>query len=1013
MKLPVSLSFSVKISVAVCISFIAALGVVSLVKVQDLQTQYSFRDFFPRDHALLQNDEEIVNKYQLEESSSFLVSLTLPSRNQTWLIPQRVETLKKATSALEQLPGVAKVLSLTNLEMALQTKNAIEIGPIFDNLPAKQWKPWVQGQTLLKSQLISEDLRSVVILVEPAIHGTTELQSLSTDINAALNRTLPKKMNVAINIGGAPAVQAQMSSQLGAELQKFLIVSLFLFCGLMFFFYKRGSPLVLALVGLTLTNLSCLAGLALANVSFSVLLSTLPIIVSTTFISLILHTLHPWGEMLAKHQPASWLERQILTLRLLKEMFLANLLGSITTAIGFLTLSWTVIPAIQNYAWTVGATVLWTWLFGQFVLYVALPWTNPDARRWNQARATWILPLMKLSIPIVSLVIAISVVSGATITRLNFSSRLFDDLPAKDPVRVATENIDARFGGTLPLHLTIRSPKEGVWNDPQNLKKLEQLSVRLRELPAVGSVLSVADFIPAAGRTNTTAISEQYFLYSMAAQNPLKNYISPDSKEIRMALRMRDLPSNSLASTRYQMMLITQQTFPTYKIQEAGPALITHALNQSLAKELVYGFWHSLAIIGILLALVFRSVRWALVACLPNFIPPAILMGALAVTQTPVKPGIALVFSIALGLAFNNTVYLLSRLRHIQKTTGMNKLPLRRALLLEGNPCLSESFVLFVGFLAFLLSQFELNQSFGVFMLVSIFAGFIGDLVFLPALLREFPHWLHDQKGLTLPAKVRAPLLSKSLWVLVFLAASLAPHSLQAAPDKGKEARRLLQKARQNLESKSDQATVVLKIIEKNGETKIREMDLKSLKTSKGGKALVRIQSPADVKGTALLAELEGTSQKQWIYLPSTKQIRRITGAAGQGGLLGSELSTQDLSPVSIQSAQARLLDRQKGSARLHIRLKSSGPTSYSHVIITLSEPAALPLKADYFRGAVLAKTVEFSNYTNSNGISRAQLIKVFNPVNKRRTDVELKNIKVNSGLKESDFTVDALKDDF
>lgn len=1009
MKLPLI----VKISVAICLALIASLGVMSVVKVQDLQTQYSFRDFFPREHSLLEIDQEITSKYQLEESSSFLVSLTLPSRNQTWLIPSRVEALRKVTDALAQVPGVAKVTSLTNLEMALQNKKDIEIGPIFESLPPKQWKPWVREQTLLKSQLISEDLRSAMILVEPSVSGTHELQELSTELGAVLSRTLPKKLDTIVEIGGTPAVKAQMSAQLGLELQKFLVVSLILFCALMFFFYKRGSPLVLTLVGLTLTNLTCLGGLATAGISFSVLLSTLPIIVSTSFISLILHVLHPWGEMLAKEQPHNWLERQVLSLRLLKEMFLANLLGSITTAIGFLTLSWTIIPAIQKYAWTVGATVLWTWALGQLILYVALPWINPEARRWNQARATWILPLMKLSIPIISLVIAISIVSGATITKLNFSSRLFDDLPSRDPVRTATENIDTKFGGTLPLNFTIAGPDENVWKDPANLKKLEDLSVRFRELPAVGSVLSVVDFIPAPMRAQAGTISEQYFLYSMAAKNPLVNFVSADGREIRLSLRMRDLPSNKIANSRRQMMQLAERTFPGYQLKESGPAIISHSLNQSLAKELVYGFWHSLAIIGVLLALVFRSVRWAVVACLPNFIPPAILMGALAVSQTPVKPGIALVFSIALGLAFNNTVYLLSRLRHIQKTTGMKKLPLRRALLLEGNPCLSESFVLFVGFLAFLLSQFELNQTFGVFMLVSIFAGFVGDLIFLPALLREFPHWLHDQRGLELPTKVRHPFTSKMMWVLAFSAAMLTPHSLQAAADPAKEAQVLLQKARKNLESKSDQATVILKIIEKSGDAKVREMELKSMQTTKGGKALIRIQSPADVKGTALLAELEGTEQKQWIYLPSSKQVRRISGSAGQGGILGSELNTQDLNPVAIKSAQARLLDRTKGSARLQIDTKASGTGGYTHLILTLSEPQGLPLKAEYFKGKTLAKTVDFLNYTQSNGVSRAQLIKVFNPVNKRGTDVELKNIQVNSGLKEKDFSVDALKDDF
>src|SRR5690606_2343396 len=125
--------------------------------------------------------------------------------------------------------------------------------------------------------------------------------------------------------------------------------------------------------------------------------------------------------------------------------------------------------------------------------------------------------------------------------------------------------------------------------------------------------------------------------------------------------------------------------------------------------------WQSLVGIGLFLVFVFRSFRWALICCLPNLIPPAFLMGALALSHVSVKPGIAVIFSIALGFAFNNTVYLLSRLRALMKSGKAGAFPLKRALMMEANPCFFESLVMFVGFSIFLFSNFSMNQSFGVF----------------------------------------------------------------------------------------------------------------------------------------------------------------------------------------------------------------------------------------------------------------------------------------------------------
>jgi hypothetical protein len=69
---------------------------------------------------------------------------------------------------------------------------------------------------------------------------------------------------------------------------------------------------------------------------------------------------------------------------------------------------------------------------------------------------------------------------------------------------------------------------------------------------------------------------------------------------------------------------------------------------------------------------------------------------------------------------------------------------------LEGNPCLVATLVVMMGFSVFLFSYFDLNRTFGACMLVSILGGLLGDLIFLPALLKTAP-WLLDSNYVSTP----------------------------------------------------------------------------------------------------------------------------------------------------------------------------------------------------------------------------------------------------------------------
>jgi predicted RND superfamily exporter protein len=199
--------------------------------------------------------------------------------------------------------------------------------------------------------------------------------------------------------------------------------------------------------------------------------------------------------------------------------------------------------------------------------------------------------------------------------------------------------------------------------------------------------------------------------------------------------------------------------FPGWKVTTSNMAATVHELNNELCMDLIYGFWQALIAISLVLMVVFRSVRWTIAAAVPNLVPVIVLLGSMALGGTAIKPGIALIFSIALGVSFDNTVYLLGRLRLLRDRSSTGEISACKAWFQEGNLCLFSSFALVSGFMVYLASYFSLNQEFGFYMVMAVLGGMLGDLVLLPAMLAAFPAMVKNRNKASVVAleSVRKP----------------------------------------------------------------------------------------------------------------------------------------------------------------------------------------------------------------------------------------------------------------
>jgi uncharacterized protein len=948
-----------------------------------LRTEYSLDQFFPTEHTLLKGHDAITTKFRLEKESPYLFVIELSPG--AWGQRQNLLRMKKLTQAIEEQDNVKKILTLLHIEEATQNKDEMTIGNIFDRAPASIWEEKILSNPLLHPLLITKDLSATLLVIEPREKNQQNLKAFEKEVNVLLKTNFPE---ATIHSAGVPLLQTRLSQLIHDELALFLIGTGVVFCLVFMLIFSHWTAILCALICLAASNVFTLGLMSAFGISMNALLVTLPVIVSVSVMSLLVHSLHLWSQ---QYQEGSFESRWKLAFTTLKELFLPNCLGIATTALSFLALAPSSIPLIGQYGLVVALILSFVAVLNQAMMLACLPWVDPSIREWFNRPAKW--ALSGIQKPVLFLFPMLVLLVGAVFMspKLNFSARLFDDLPKSDAVRSSTEWIDKSFGGTLSYDILGESKLDGFWKGPDALHRLEKATEELRHFQGVGLAMSVPDFMPEGSLAGPAQIAETFFLFTLAPKNPLAHFLTEDGKSLRIALKLRDIPGMEIEQTKRKILDRLDFIFPEVSFSQGGLSSYAHPINNEVSHALIYDFWQPLVLIGIFLIFMFRSFKWAILSCLPNFLPPAVLITVLASTQVAVKPGIALIFSIALGFAFNNTLYVLSRLRSI----ALEPNALEKTMLQEGTPCLFESLIMFAGFALFIFSDFTMNQTFGGFMLLSIVAGFAADLFCLPALLKVFPGLYRPQRKTKFkPAAMAA--------MLVF--------SLSSISHAGDSAQEILKKSQKLLDAKDDQAKVEMKIIEENGEVKTRTINLQTLREN-GFSVMARIESPADIKNMAFLGQVDTEgNEMQWIFLPSSGQVRRLVTGESKAGLLGSEISPEDLNSEAIKSATVKM---QKSDDKFHwIEITpEKGKSDYSKVITKISKKDLLPQETQYFVLTKLKKTVAFKNYKKIGPVWRAHSLIVKNHLNKRGTEVLLTDVKVNAGLSSDDFSQSSLKE--
>ncbi len=950
------------------------------------KTEFSLKQFYPSDHPLLLEEEKIAQLFKIEKNLSVIVLLQTKD-NSSWLENKSYTDLKNVTSAFQKNEKLKSVISLATLQGAQDNGDQLDVGPLFESQPALQRRNIADKHPFVKPHLLSKAESSTLLVLNLLPASPLEINKYTESLKDYFKQSFS---TYNVSIGGLSVLQADMSYLLKQELFRSVFIGLFLFVLGLLIIYKKPIAVFSVLTTLIFVNVVILGFLAWFNIPLNVLLSTLPILISLQVISLVIHI-------------QGHLNKSKNIAHTYKDLFWENLLAVLISGVGFLFLKTSSSLLIQNYGLIVAISSFSAWFLTHLIYWpVSFIFVSTDFRDWLLRPAYWSLWSLRHRRKVLVSTLIVFILGAYSMTKINWNSRALDDLPEHQNTRTTTEFMDKNFGGTLEMNFVVHRPlKKNSWNQSRSIKKLDLALHKIKEIKMVGSALSVNDFYKALANpslknnrlpASNADVSEKNFLFSLGQNNPIDSHVSKDQKDLLIKVRYQDVPSNQIKNATVKIESILKKYFPEAKITSSGFAEQFHTMNQEISKDLVFNFWHAIVLAGLILMFAFKSWRLALLACLPNLLPPLTLMIWLNYQQVSLKPTVAIIFSIAIGLAFANTVYVIGRILKLQKLRphSKNYLPLKRALLEEGNPCLVATMLIILGFVVFLFSYFGVNRLFGQYMILSVLAALIGDLIFMPSFLQHYKKYFISA-------------------ALLFLIIPKNAHAQTTAVE-------ILKKSQSVISSKDDSTTIKMKIIEADQSSKERELTFKRKFEDKKHQTMVKILKPADQRGAGFLSVLENGSEQQWIYLPSSKQVRRFVSKNKQEGVLGSELSPQDLDLTTVKSSSAKLLKKEKMGASevalIEVTSKDN-QTAYAKAIVWVHMGLYVPLRIEFYDASGQAqKRVDFMNYKAVNSVQRAQKVVIKNLRNKRGTELLLSSMKVNSGLKDDAFTQRALSKD-
>ncbi len=880
--------------------------------------------------------------------------------------------------------------------------------------------------------LVSKD-RSATLVVAELIdeHASTDTYRRIT----ALTQSLASAEHE-VHVSGEGAIGGYLSTYIDNDAHVLvpaaaLVIGLVLFGA---FFTVRGAfvPLVVVLATTTLT----LGVMAVVDVSYFAITNGMVVALIGIAVADSVHVFSEYYTQMRLHPQESNARLVVLALT---NVWSPIGLTSITTAAGFLSLYFTnSMPPIRYFGLfgAVGVTVAWIYTVTVMpALLAALP--RKQSRFFREAvsrddllkRAVLWLGAKVIAWPRVVLAVmaAALVAGGFGVHQLKMDYERIENFNADEPLHQADREINRMFAGTYHLDIVIESDQDEGMIEPDALRKIDALQIYMQSLPHVGTTRSIVDYVKQMNRAlnedradayvipDDGALTAQLFLVYQASAEPTALERLLDSSH-RVALVRTYLNSGRWSEQR-EIVDAANRYVSTHfagtglEATVTGRVAVDDAWMQGIGDGHFASVAASLLAVFLMCALLFRSLKLALLALIPNTIATFFVYAVMGFGNIWLGVATSMFASIAIGVGVDFAIHTLDRMREARRVSSDIDQNLMHVYHSTGRALIFNTLAVACGFGVTVLSSVPPIRLFGALVAAGIVAAYVASLTVLPAMLKVL-YQRRERNAQLLPQAATTALVAAV--VIVGVTAQ------EARADSGSlTAAEVMQRVATRPDGDSSERTVRIELIDRRGT--VREQTTRAFRkqTADGRRTAIFYLEPANVRGTAFLTyDYANAEDDQWLYLPALRKVRRVPAAQRGDYFLGTDLNyeevrsdnrvtlgdwsfgTQSLAPETIDGVSCIVVEGTAASPAIAREL------GYSRARWHVDPATWMSRRTEYWdQSGNRLKTVDNRDLKQVDGIWTPGRIEAINHKTGHRTVLHMSEIKFGKPLADQLFT--------
>jgi predicted RND superfamily exporter protein len=730
----------------------------SIFPASNIRTDFNLEGFYPDEDPVIADYEKLEEEFGRDDNS-----IIIGFKSDSLFTEKVLLDLESITEQLGEIDYLAEVLSILDAQEIKSEDGQLTFAPYFDleNSTNEQLSNVKQNITLdpfLNGALInsSGNATAIVLRINEEENTFFNRNYIIDSINDVLEEY---RSDYEFHTSGIPYFRNQYVNLLNGEIVMYIAISSILIILLLWYIYRTIWGVLFPMVIVWSTLLLTVAIIQLTGGYLEIMSSTIAPILLCVGVADAIH-------MISKYDDAreSGFSKHNSIIEMLKTLGSATFLTSLTTAIGFATLFTSTVMPMRRFGIYTAAGVLIAYLVTIFFLPVIL--SRLKSKRIFDEKSGSFYPLLQKWLnklaglnrlnyrKVVILGLLVTVIFSIGITKIEVNGKVFDDVGDDTELMQDSHFFSEQIAPQFPMEFLINTEEPDGALSVDLLQRVSQFEQKLLEYPEIHRVVGLHTLMGEVHRVLTDgernkdlnnplpesdqAIAQYTLLMEINEADELYNLVDFDYRKLRITAQTEDAGSKRINEIRDEFRSEMKRLFPDEEVTVTGTTILSADLTDKIVYSLAWSIMLAIIAITLIMATLFKSFKMALIALVPNLIPLLIVGGVMGYAGVDIKPSTAVIFTIALGIAVDDSIHYLARFR-IEYLKSKAMLPsLTATTVRTGRAIIVTSLILIAGFGTLITSAFTSTAMMGILVCTTIFGALLADLFVLPSLF----YWL-------------------------------------------------------------------------------------------------------------------------------------------------------------------------------------------------------------------------------------------------------------------------------